>query len=172
MKTKKAKAPAPVIDVTYYKSPIGAMEIQAEGDQILRLTYLDDGRKIPKDMKPPKGVLKEFTKQLGEYFKGKRREFTVKFKVAGTDFQCQVWQKLMEIPYGRVVTYWDVDEVLGGTKAYRAVGNACGKNPLMLILPCHRVITSDGGLGGYAGEVWRKEWLLEHEADMVEKHGE
>lgn len=167
----KKKTPAVKTDKAYYKSPIGIIEILAEGDQISRLTYLDEGKKMPKS-EPAKGVLKTFLKQLEEYFKGKRREFTVKFKVAGTDFQCQVWQKLMEIPYGRVVTYWDVDEVLGAAKAYRAIGNACGKNPLMLILPCHRVITSDGGLGGYAGEVWRKEWLLEHEADVLEKAGE
>lgn len=162
----KTKPAAPKIATAYFESPIGIVRVEAEGDQISRIDF-EDGKKLPK-FAPPTPVLKTALKQLQEYFKGKRRDFSFKFKVAGTEFQCAVWEKLMEIPYGRVVTYWDVDEVLGGNKAYRAVGAACGKNPLPILLPCHRVLASDGGLGGYSGELWRKEWLLEHEADMIE----
>lgn len=172
MKAKKSpvkKKPAANITtaIAYMESPLGIIRVEAVDDQITRIAYEDDLRKLPK-FAAPTGVLKTALKQLDEYFKGKRREFEFKYRVAGTEFQCNVWEKLLEIPYARVVTYWDVDEVLGGHKAYRAVGSACGKNPLPILLPCHRVLASDGGLGGYTGGLDRKEWLLEHEADVLE----
>lgn len=163
---KKKKKSAVATAVAYLESPIGIIRVEAEGDQVTRIAY-DDKTKLPK-FPAPTGVLKVALKQLGEYFKGKRRDFEFKYRVAGTEFQCNVWEKLLEIPYARVVTYWDVDEVLGGNKAYRAVGSACGKNPLPILLPCHRVLASDGSLGGYTGGLDRKEWLLEHEADVLE----
>ena len=112
--------------------------------------------KIPKE-------LKEAVLQLKEYFEGKRTEFSFKINPAGTDFQQKVWQELLNIPFGKTCSYLELSKKLGDVKAIRAVASANGKNPLWIVVPCHRVIGSDGSLTGYAGGLWRKKWLLEHE---------
>ena len=105
----------------------------------------------------------EAVTQLQEYFIGKRTEFTFKLNPKGTEFQKKVWQELLQIPYGKTCSYLELSKKLGDVKAIRAVASANCKNPLWIIVPCHRVIGTDGSLTGYAGGLWRKKWLLEHE---------
>jgi AraC family transcriptional regulator of adaptative response/methylated-DNA-[protein]-cysteine methyltransferase len=105
-------------------------------------------------------VLKE---QLGEYFSGERREFTVPVITAGTDFQLEVWKALLEIPFGVTRSYREQADILGKPDAVRAVANANGMNRIAILIPCHRVIGSDGRLTGYGGGLKRKKWLLDHE---------
>ena len=113
--------------------------------------------KIPRE-------LTEAAKQLEEYFKGKRREFSFKLNPQGTTFQKRVWEELLRIPYGKTISYLELSRKLGDVKAIRAVASANGKNPLWIVVPCHRVIGSDGSLTGYAGGLHRKKWLLNHES--------
>ena len=107
--------------------------------------------------------------QLQEYFEGKRKQFTIRLNPQGTNFQKKVWQKLLEIPFGTTISYQQLSNQLGDSKAIRAVANANSKNPLWIIIPCHRVIGSDGSLTGYAGGLWRKKWLLEHENPSLQQ---
>ena len=108
--------------------------------------------------------LLECVKQLKEYFEGNRRSFDLKINPLGTEFQKKVWYKLLEIPYAEVISYLELSKRLGNVKAIRAVGHANGQNRINIIIPCHRVIGSDSRLVGYGGGLWRKEWLLRHEA--------
>jgi len=108
--------------------------------------------------------------EIEEYFAGKRKEFTVKLSMHGTDFQKKVWTELMKIPYAKTRTYSQQAIALKDIKAIRAVASANGKNKIAVIVPCHRVIGSDGSLTGYAGGLWRKKWLLEFESG-VKSHG-
>ncbi len=107
--------------------------------------------------------LLEGQKQLQEYFKGERKDFDLKLNPKGTDFQNRVWAELVKIPFGQTTSYLKLSEKLGDVKAIRAVGGANGKNKIAIVIPCHRVIGSDGKLVGYAGGLWRKQWLLDHE---------
>lgn len=107
--------------------------------------------------------LKDCVQQLEEYFNGSRKEFTLKLNPQGTDFQKKVWNALLNVPFGKTKTYLEQSKQLGDAKAIRAVASANGKNPIWIIIPCHRIIGSDGSLTGYAGGIWRKKWLLEHE---------
>jgi methylated-DNA-[protein]-cysteine S-methyltransferase len=111
--------------------------------------------------------LRNAIKQLGEYFEGKRKEFDIPISSAGTPFQQVVWEKLREIPYGETITYGELAQQIGDPDAARAVGTANGANPISVIIPCHRVIGGTGKLVGYAGGLWRKQWLLEHEASFT-----
>jgi methylated-DNA-[protein]-cysteine S-methyltransferase len=107
--------------------------------------------------------LQEPVSQLNDYFEGKRTDFTFKLNPFGTEFQQKVWKGLLEIPFGKTMSYLELSKKLGDVKAIRAVASANGKNPLWIVVPCHRVIGTDGSLTGYAGGLWRKKWLLEHE---------
>ena len=150
---------------TYYKSPLGPIEIVGSQDSILSLDFVED-------MQPENGELtfcvKECLKQLDEYFKGERREFFLNLQPAGTEFQKSVWRQLEEIPYGKTTSYGKIADVIGKPNASRAVGSANGKNPIAIIVPCHRVIGSDGSLTGYGGGVWRKRWLIGFERGEVQ----
>ena len=101
--------------------------------------------------------------QLNEYFEGSRKSFNLKLNLKGTSFQKKVWNALENIPYGKTISYLDLSKQLGDVKAIRAVANANAKNPIWIVVPCHRVIGTDGSLTGYAGGLHRKQWLLEHE---------
>jgi methylated-DNA-[protein]-cysteine S-methyltransferase len=105
--------------------------------------------------------------ELKEYFDGERIDFTVPLLPKGTMFQQMVWNELVKIPFGKKRTYNDIANAVGSSKMIRAVGSANARNPIAIIIPCHRVIGSDGSLTGYAGGLWRKQWLLEHEATKV-----
>ncbi|MCF6347498.1 MAG: methylated-DNA--[protein]-cysteine S-methyltransferase [Flavobacteriaceae bacterium] len=109
------------------------------------------------------GCLQDCVLQLDEYFQNKRTTFSLKLSPQGTNFQKEVWNALQQIPYAETRSYLKQSEAMGDVKAIRAVASANGKNPIWIIIPCHRVIGSDGSLTGYAGGLWRKRWLLEHE---------
>ncbi|WP_397601374.1 methylated-DNA--[protein]-cysteine S-methyltransferase [Silvanigrella sp.] len=112
-------------------------------------------------------ILCQTEKQLSEYFSGQRQEFNLDLDMVGTPFQKKVWNQLLKIPYGSTFSYLEISKQIDNEKAFRAVGNANGKNPFSIIIPCHRVIASDGSLGGYAGGVDRKIKLLNFEKNRV-----
>jgi methylated-DNA-[protein]-cysteine S-methyltransferase len=149
------------METAYIKSPLGITKIVGDEDGIAVISVSDVGTNEVSVEIP--NVLKEAVSQLKEYFEGKRTDFNLKLKPQGTEFQQKVWKALLEIPYGKTISYMDQTKKLGDIKAIRAVASANGKNPLWIVVPCHRVIGTNGSLTGYAGEIWRKKWLLEHE---------
>lgn len=148
-----------------FKCPIGYVEVTGTKNGIQSVTITD--QKSTKWFVPL--CLRETVSQLKEYFDGKRQSFTVKMDILGTEFQMKVWEELTKIPYGKTITYHQLASRVGDPKAFRAVGQADSKNPLWIIIPCHRVIGNDGKLVGYAGGLWRKKWLLEHEHAFAQK---
>jgi methylated-DNA-[protein]-cysteine S-methyltransferase len=147
------------METTYIKTPLGITKIIGDENGISEISVLDEGEisdKIPLE-------LQEAVNQLRDYFDGCRTDFTLKLNPKGTDFQQKVWQELRNIPFGKTITYLDLAKKLGDPKVIRAAASANGKNPLWIVVPCHRVIGTDGSLTGYAGGLWRKKWLLEHE---------
>ena len=143
------------------KSPLGYTQIVGDEHGITSVTVLNSEEKETQNIPEE---LQDCVHQLNEYFEGKRTSFNLKLNPDGTAFQKRVWNELQTIPYGKTVTYLELSKRLGDVKAIRAVANANGKNPLWIIVPCHRVIGSDGSLIGYAGGLHRKQWLLEHES--------
>ena len=145
---------------TCYQTAIGPFEITGNQKGILTITFGKEpsvtDRKLP-------DCMKECMRQLDEYFQGRRQEFSIPLLREGTDFQKAVWRQLQQIPFGETASYGDVARAIGSPKAFRAVGNANNKNPMPVIIPCHRVIGSDGKLVGFGGGIWRKVWLLDHE---------
>ena len=144
----------------YIKTPLGIARITGDENGISSVSVLDSDEK-ESDIIPE--VLQDCVYQLQEYFNGKRQNFSLPLNAEGTDFQKKVWEALVEIPFGKTTSYLELSRVLGDEKATRAVASANGKNPLWIIVPCHRVIGSNGSLTGYAGGLWRKKWLLDHE---------
>jgi len=155
-----------LIETTYYKTPIGVAKIEGSKKGISAVTVLD--KEIVTSSLIP-DCLKNCVQQLDEYFKGTRKEFSLKLNPQGTDFQKKVWSELAEVPFGKTRTYLEQTKIIGNPKAIRAVASANGKNPIWIILPCHRIIGSDGSLTGYAGGLWRKKWLLEHESEYKQQ---
>lgn len=147
---------------TYYKSEIGWVEIKGSESAISSILFVDTP-----DKEETNSILETCKQELDEYFRGLRREFTVPLSSAGTEFQTTVWNALTTIPYGTVASYSDIATKIGNPKAVRAIGNANSKNPLSIIVPCHRIIGKDKTLVGYAGGVWRKKWLLLHEGIQI-----
>lgn len=145
----------------FLKTPIGTAKIIGNQQGIKEITVLNEALESSKVVPP--SLLNCFT-QLAEYFNGERKSFSIKLNPEGTDFQKKVWDELLNIPFGKRTTYMKQTMKLGNQKAIRAVASANGKNPLWIVIPCHRVVGSDGSLTGYAGGLWRKEWLLEHES--------
>lgn len=142
------------------QTPLGICAITGDKNGVSVIHVLDREHTLSKEIP---SVLKEAVLQLNEYFNGTRTAFSFKLNPSGTEFQKTVWQELQNIPFGKTVSYLDVTKKLGDVKAIRAVASANGKNPLWIVVPCHRVIGSNGSLTGYAGGLWRKKWLLEHE---------
>lgn len=145
---------------TFYNSPIGLIEISGTENSITSLYFI--GEEYNSDQKSTP-YLEQCVEQLDEYFNGKRKTFELDIQPEGTDFQKRVWAELLNIPYGDTRSYMDITILLGDAKLIRAVANANGKNNISIIIPCHRVIGSDGSLTGYGGGLWRKKWLLDHE---------
>ena len=145
---------------TYYKTPIGTAKIVGDENGISAVTVIDDVMETSAEIPD---ILQDCVQQLSEYFNGTRREFHLRLNPQGTDFQKRVWEELLLVPYGKTRTYLEQSKQLGDVKAIRAVASANGKNPIWILIPCHRIIGSDGSLTGYAGGIWRKKWLLEHE---------
>ncbi|CAN1491281.1 Ada Methylated DNA-protein cysteine methyltransferase [Flavobacteriaceae bacterium] len=147
------------METVYIKTPLGYAQIMGDEDGIVSIKVHDEAEVSSKHP----DFLQEAVNQLQDYFEGKRTNFDLKLNPKGTEFQQKVWKALLEIPYGKTRTYLEQSKILGDVKAIRAVASANGKNPLWIVVPCHRVIGSDGSLTGYAGGLWRKKWLLEHE---------
>lgn len=142
-------------------SPLGFTKIIGSEDGITEITVLNSVEEVT-DVIPE--TLEDCVMQLNEYFEGTRQKFNLKLNPQGSDFQKQVWKQLECIPYGKTTSYLELSKQLGDIKAIRAVANANAKNPLWIVVPCHRVIGSDGSLTGYAGGLHRKQWLLDHES--------
>jgi methylated-DNA-[protein]-cysteine S-methyltransferase len=153
----------------YYHSPIGTLEIVGNEEG---LTAVNFSRRRPPRARPAEPSLKEAVRQIDEYFRGRRREFSVRLSLEGTEFQKRAWRELVRIPYGQTASYGQVARALGKPRAVRAVGQANHRNPVSIIIPCHRVIGGDGTLVGYGGGLWRKEWLLAHERQNAARPGE
>lgn len=146
--------------IAFINSPLGITKIEGDENGIAVISVLSEGElSIEIPLKLQEAVI-----QLQEYFEGTRTAFTFKLNPKGTDFQQKVWQELLNIPFGKTTSYLELSKKLGDVKAIRAVASANGKNPLWIVVPCHRVIGTDGSLTGYAGGLWRKKWLLEHES--------
>lgn len=147
----------------YHPSPIGLVEVTGNPDGIASVHFVEDQPYLP-DIPD---CLQDCIKQLTEFFQGNRQDFSLKLNPQGTAFQQKVWAALLNIPYGRTATYLDIALALGDKNAVRAVGSANGRNPISVIVPCHRVIGANGKLIGYGGGIWRKEWLLRHEGAIL-----
>lgn len=147
------------VEKFYYQSPVGSLEIVCENDFVvsLRLTEMNEKTDSLSDF------LKDIKTQLDGYFSGKRKTFNVKLNPKGTEFQKKVWAELLKIPFGRTKSYSQIAEAVGNKNAQRAVGSACNKNPIMLIIPCHRVLSKNGNLTGYAHGIELKARLLDFE---------
>jgi methylated-DNA-[protein]-cysteine S-methyltransferase len=154
------------MEQAFIQSPLGVTKIEGNADGIASISVLNSNEKLT-DLIP--AILQDAVYQLNEYFEGKRRQFDLKLNPVGTDFQQRVWKALADIPYGKTVSYLELSKTLGDVKAIRAVAAANGKNPLWIVVPCHRVIGSDGSLTGYAGGLHRKKWLLEHESPVKQQ---
>ncbi|AYC33260.1 methylated-DNA--[protein]-cysteine S-methyltransferase [Pseudomonas cavernae] len=152
----------------YHHSPLGPLLIAGD-EQGLRLLHMDAAQpwELAADWHPDQGELNEACRQLDQYFAGRRQTFELQLAPVGTAFQRQVWQALQEIPYGRTWSYAELARHIAKPEAVRAVGTANGANPLAVVIPCHRVIGSNGTLTGYAGGLERKRLLLQLEGALL-----
>ncbi|WFD08938.1 methylated-DNA--[protein]-cysteine S-methyltransferase [Tepidibacter hydrothermalis] len=151
-----------ILYFAYLRTLMGTLKISSDEEHILEITHVkEEGQSseyIPQ-------ILKDAITQLNEYFAGKRKEFDLKIDLKGTEFQKNVWNELTNIKYGETKSYKDVATKIGNEKAVRAVGMTNSKNPISIVVPCHRVIGSNKKLTGYAGGLDRKAWLLNHEKE-------
>lgn len=150
----------------FVNSPLGVTKIVGNENGITSISVLDSEEEITQIIPEE---LQDCVYQLNEYFEGTRQQFNLKLNPQGTDFQKEIWKLLQTIPYGKTTSYLELSKTFGDVKAIRAVANANGKNPLWIVVPCHRVIGSDGSLTGYAGGLHRKQWLLEHESPIKQQ---
>jgi len=153
---------------TTIETPIGFLTLKSDNEYLLSVEFVDHfnnrGNEIPE-------ILKDATLQIQEYFKGERKNFYLNTKPVGTPFQQKIWELVKNVPYGTTVSYLDIARLSGSEKNTRAVGMANGKNPVPIIIPCHRVIGTAGKLTGYAGGLERKQWLLRHEFNNQKPSG-
>jgi methylated-DNA-[protein]-cysteine S-methyltransferase len=149
----------------FLKTPMGYLEINGSEKGICKVEFLNFRVRITR----VPTLLKPCVQQLKEYFLGERHNFTIDIDLSGSAFQLKVWYELMKIPYGSTISYLELARRVGDTKALRAVGGANGANPIVILVPCHRVIGSDGKLVGYGGGIKRKKWLLEHEHAFAQR---
>ena len=148
------------MEKSYYKSPIGVLEIICEKGALISLKLVENADKSDNVT----ALINKIKIQLNEYFLGKRKIFDIRLKPKGTEFQKRVWEKLQRIQYGETKSYSEIAAIVGNKNAQRAVGYACNKNPIMIIIPCHRVISKNGKIGGYVYENSIKQKLLEIES--------
>jgi len=150
---------------TYYQSPVGLIRISGNENYISEIHFVDNIEKPAADRKkqvPPMVI--QCVEELIQYFHGQRRSFDLPISQIGSTFQQKVWNELSGIPFGKTISYLELSRRLGDSKAIRAAAAANGRNNVAIIVPCHRVIGSNNKLVGYAGGLWRKKWLLEHES--------
>lgn len=152
------------MEKSYYKSPIGNLEIICRNKELISLKLVNNTENSTVES----DLVKEIKNQLDEYFSGKRKYFEIKLNFSETEFQNLVWKELQKIPYGKTKSYFDIAQIIGNKNSQRAVGNACNKNPIMIIIPCHRVISKSGKIGGFAYENSIKEKLLKIENSIFE----
>jgi methylated-DNA-[protein]-cysteine S-methyltransferase len=143
-------------------APIGPIRLVGDGDVLVGL-YMGDEQGVPATIGDTP-LLREAARQLQAFFDGGLHRFDLPIRLDGTPFQRRVWDALLEIPYGRTISYKQLASRVGSLAGFRAVGAANGRNPISIVVPCHRVIAHDGKLGGYGGGLPRKRWLLDHEA--------
>jgi len=155
------------MDTAYIETPLGVASISGDEGGIASISVTQENQDLLSKDIPLH--LKDAVQQLKEYFEGKRTAFDLNLNPSGTEFQKRVWKELLTIPFGKTVSYLDIAKKLGDPKTIRAAASANGKNPLWIVVPCHRVIGSDGSLTGYAGGLWRKKWLLEHESPVKQQ---
>ncbi len=156
-----------MIATAFIETPLGIASITGDEKGVSEISITNNTEEEHSNTIPE--TLKEAVTQLQDYFEGKRDHFDIKLNPSGTDFQKKVWKELTKIPFGKTVTYLDIAKNLGDPKCIRAAASANGKNPLWIVIPCHRVIGSDGSLTGYAGGLWRKKWLLDHESPIKQQ---
>jgi len=158
--------------VAHYTSPVGLLELRSNATALQAILFVDTERR-PGPGHPPSAeqpdILQQTARQLDEYFAGKRLDFELLTDQPGTDFQKKVWDELRRIAYGETISYLELARRLGDEKCIRAAGMANGRNNLSILVPCHRVIGSNGQLIGYGGDLWRKAWLLRHELEHAPK---
>ena len=161
------------IEQSFFNSPLGVLEIKVTSQLVCSILFTNTNRKI---IPITENITKTQTKypltmicqqQLTEYFSGERTIFELPLQQMGTAFQQKIWSELTNIPYGKTISYLALSKRIGNSKAIRAVGTANGKNSICIVVPCHRVIGSNGDLKGYNGDLWRKKWLLEHEGKYI-----
>lgn len=147
------------------QSPLGPIEIGSTTAFVTSIKFMDDANitNSPSEIKDLPTLIHHCMDELQDYFNGKLQKFSFPHQQEGTNFSQKVWQQLTALPYGQTVSYLEISKRLGDVKAIRAAASANGKNQLAIVVPCHRVIGNDGNLRGYAGGVWRKQWLLKHE---------
>ncbi|WP_458628143.1 methylated-DNA--[protein]-cysteine S-methyltransferase [Winogradskyella sp. PC D3.3] len=150
------------LQICYIETPLGHVKISGNQNGIASVSILDTQVALSEAI--PEALL-DCVIQLKAYFNNTRKTFDLKLNTEGTEFQKKVWKALETIPFGKTISYLQLSKQLGNTKAIRAAASATGKNPLWIIVPCHRVIGSNGSLTGYAGGLHRKQWLLNHESD-------
>ncbi len=159
---------AETVFYTTMQSPIGVLHLFASDDNLLSIGFKKDEVKSEATIqKKTNAVLKNAIAQLTEYFNGERKQFDLPLKFDGTDFQVKAWKALCDIPYGKTISYGEQAEKVGVKKAFRAIGSANGRNQLPIVVPCHRVVASDGTLGGYAGGLKIKMRLLQLERGLA-----
>jgi len=156
-----------IIHTTYYHSPVGWLKISGTENYICEVSFYDIAQKHSGRKKNIPPILIHCVEEFIQYFNGQRRIFEIPIHQAGTKFQQDVWNELTTIPFGKTISYLELARKTGDTKASRAVANANEKNKIAIIVPCHRVIGSNRELIGYAGGLWRKKWLLEHETKVA-----
>lgn len=154
---------------TYYESPVGLLKIGGTDQFIGELSFVDNPDQLTYGEPGISEIMHQCTEQLIEFFHGSRKHFDIPIHQEGTEFQKRVWSELLEIPYGKTISYLDMAKKLGDPKVIRAAASANGRNNIAIIVPCHRVIGSDRSLVGYGGGMWRKKWLLQHEFKIT--HG-
>lgn len=147
------------------ETPLGRVRIRGNENSITEVTFVSKEIEPTEDAQLPSEIVKAKT-QLQAYFHNSLKNFDLNLKPSGTDFQKKVWSQLQQVPFGSTENYLAVAKKLGDVKVIRAAASANGKNPIAIIIPCHRIIGIDGSLTGYAGGLWRKKWLLEHESGL------
>ena len=148
------------MEQAYLETPLGWALLEGDEQGLASVNILDES---PHYTGIVPEILEDAVYQLREYFEGKRQNFDLKLNPEGSPFQRKVWEHLATLPYGKTISYLDLSRKLGDPDAIRAVASANAKNPIWVIIPCHRVLGSDGSLTGYAGGLHRKKWLLDHE---------
>ncbi len=144
----------------FYESPVETLELVSTETFLMEIKFGAEKRNRPEQTN---AILDETRRQLDAYFAGRLKQFSIPLLPQGTPFQKEVWQALRQIPFGKTASYGEIASAINNPKAVRAVGLANSKNPIPIIIPCHRVIGKNGKMTGFAGGLWRKEWLLQHE---------